>query len=176
MPTISNGRNSLMVPYEKQEDGFTLIELLVVILIIGILASIAVPVFLNQRKKAVDASLVSDIKSLSLAQENSITAKNQTGTNKGTILRETFATPSNGTTLGTWFNKSGYCVVAYNRNGSYVGNGSDQTTYLWYDSSKGGYVTPPDAATPPLGGACGNPRPPAAEQTWFYADNPAPTP
>jgi type IV pilus assembly protein PilA len=55
---------------ENKESGFTLVELLVVILIIGVLAAIAIPVFLNQRKSANEAALKSDIHTLELAMQN----------------------------------------------------------------------------------------------------------
>jgi type IV pilus assembly protein PilA len=65
----------------QDEKGFTLIELLVVILIIGILAAIAIPSFLNQKSKATDAST----KSMARTAQTAI---------------ETYATDNNGSYLG----------------------------------------------------------------------------
>lgn len=46
---------------DEKDKGFTLVELLVVMIIIGILAAIAIPVFMNQRAKARDTSTKADV-------------------------------------------------------------------------------------------------------------------
>ena len=52
-----------------RESGFTLVELMIVVVIIGILATIAIPKFQDVKGKANRAVLMSDIRNLAAVEE-----------------------------------------------------------------------------------------------------------
>jgi type IV pilus assembly protein PilA len=115
----------------RDEQGFTLIELLVVIIIIGILAAIAIPVFLNQRQKGYDAQAKSDIRNLAGFEEIYLNDVNSYGTIAQVLAAEPTLKASKDVTLTVvrYNGQTGYCLSA-----KHVA--SPKTWY--YDSQAGG--------------------------------------
>jgi type IV pilus assembly protein PilA len=62
---------------KQKEEGFTLIELLVVIIIIGILAAIALPSFLNQANKAKQTEAKQTLSAMNKTQQAYYTENNE---------------------------------------------------------------------------------------------------
>ena len=136
---------------EEREGGFTLIELLVVIIIIGILAAIAIPVFLNQRKKGYDAQAKSDLRNAATAEETVITDGANYTTTLATLTAAGFKPSQNVSLLGNVSGQTAYCLV---------GNNSNSTNFFLYDSGSGGlqstaYTTAALAEAPGSLGAAG---------------------
>jgi type IV pilus assembly protein PilA len=128
---------------EENEEGFTLIELLVVIIIIGILAAIAIPVFLNQRKKGYDAGVKSDLRNAATAEETYLTDYGSYSIVVSDLQSEGFKysnkTDYTGSTAlivptleGAGTN-TGYCITATSASGK----------DFYYDSNNGGLLTAP---------------------------------
>ena len=126
----------------ERDTGFTLIELLVVIVIIGILAAIAIPVFLSQRKKGYDATMKSDLRNLSIAEDTFL----HSGADRYGTIAEILASgddvkASRGVTLNVvrYDSLAGYCLSATH-------SGSGDTWY--FDSQAGGIQLPAGTQCP----------------------------
>jgi type IV pilus assembly protein PilA len=147
--------NEVIARYHKsmkdQDQGFTLIELLVVIVIIGILAAIAIPTFLNQRKKGVDASIKSDLTNAATTVETWVTDNPAAvvagtvagGVGTGALLGAKLST-GNTVTLVASSTAGAYCIFGYNSGASAAINATNQIEYI---SQAGGLQTAIAAAT-----------------------------
>jgi type IV pilus assembly protein PilA len=125
----------------QEEKGFTLIELLVVILIIGILAAIALPAFLNQREKAQDSAAKSDVRTAQTAMETYYT-DNQSYT--GAVSDPTGANPKSLENIEPALKNANNLQVKPNAAGdgyaiTVTSNGSHHDTYTI--TNNGGSVT-----------------------------------
>ena len=97
----------------RTRHGFTLIELLVVVLILGILASIALPRFSGSKDKAKVATLKSDVRNAETAEESYFSDNGRYGS-LGQLQAAGY-TVSQGVTMRITATRRGYTVRATNR-------------------------------------------------------------
>ena len=121
----------------RDEAGFTLIELLVVVIIIGILAAIAIPVFLSQREGAQTASAESDARNVAIAMETWYTTEGSYPTEAQLNASVTAATPGAGANAS----ENNFVRVDVAADGkTYVISACNTSAaeVVWYDSAGGG--------------------------------------
>jgi type IV pilus assembly protein PilA len=125
-----------------REEGFTLIELLVVMLILGILAAIAIPSFLNQREKANDAQAKADARTAQTAMETFATDNNGSyGAAAAADLVALESTLSDANLTAAGNGTTGYTVTVQSSTGrdfSIIRTNAGGSTTFDYDCDPGG--------------------------------------
>jgi type IV pilus assembly protein PilA len=99
----------------SSEEGFTLIELMIVVVIIGVLAAIAIPIFANQQKAAIEAAVKSDIKGLATAIQTTATKNNKLAmTFEASVSNKQIYEEANTVNFLICYTDTEYAVVAKN--------------------------------------------------------------
>lgn len=121
---------------KNREDGFTLLEILIVCVVIGVLAGISIPVFNSQKKKAIYATLVADVKNAGLVMQSELLMTNDP---YSMLLPNFFISQESNVIQINHLQSSAdfFCIMGSN------------TTYpdlhVYYDSEKGGMVQDAEA-------------------------------